>query len=42
MEEITGDITDKILEMASEFIPNRIITVRNNELPWLTNNIKKY
>ena len=40
MEEITDGITDKILESASESIPNRVITVRNNELPWLTNNIK--
>ena len=41
MEEITELMTDKILEKASESIPNRVITVRNNDLPWLTNNIKK-
>ena len=40
-EKITSNITDKILEIASQTIRNRKITVRNNELPWITTEIKK-
>ena len=41
IEKITSNITDKILEIASQTIPNRKITGRNNELPWITTEIKK-
>ena len=34
-------IADKMLEIGSLTIPNRIITVRQNELPWITNDIRR-
>ena len=34
-------LTNKLLEICSQIIPNRTITVRQNDLPWITNNIRK-
>ena len=34
-------ITDQISKLASKYIPNKIIKVRQSDPPWLTNNIKK-
>ena len=42
--EIDGKVralTDKMLEAVSETIPNKTITVRQNDLPWINNNIRK-
>lgn len=41
IDKITKTITETILSIASETIPNRIITIRNHDLPWITNEIKK-
>ena len=38
---IADKIADKMLEIGSLTIPNRIITVRQNELPWITNDIRR-
>ena len=34
-------ITDQISKLASKYIPNKTIKVRQSDSPWLTNNIKK-
>ena len=34
-------LTDQISKLASKYIPNKIIKVRQSDPPWLTNNIKK-
>ena len=34
-------LTDHISQLASKYIPNKTIKVRQSEPPWLTNNIKK-
>lgn len=39
-DSITGKITDEILQAANKCIPNRIITVRKDNPPWLTSRIK--
>ena len=41
INEIAQKFTDKILDIASDSIPNRIISCRKNDLPWITNEIKK-
>ena len=41
VEQITTEITKTIIEAAEKCIPNKIITVRKNEPPWLTNDVKK-
>ena len=38
---IADKTTDKMLEIGSLTIPNRIITVRQNELPWIINDIRR-
>lgn len=40
-DSITGKITDEILQAANKCIPNRIITVRKDNPPWLTSRIKR-
>ena len=39
--EITKNLTDTVLKLAADSIPNRIIAIRNNDLPWITSDIKK-
>ena len=34
-------LTDHISQLASKYIPNKTIKVRQSDPPWLTNNIKK-
>ena len=34
-------LTDQFSKLASKYIPNKIIKVRQSDPPWLTNNIKK-
>ncbi|VDI64806.1 Hypothetical predicted protein [Mytilus galloprovincialis] len=41
VEQFTTEITKTIIEAAEKCIPNKIITVRKNEPPWLTNDVKK-
>lgn len=41
LENSVHKFTAKILDVASECIPSRIITIRKNELPWITNEIRK-
>ena len=37
----TQNLSNKILQSANENIPNKIITVRHNDLPWLNNEIRR-
>ena len=41
IEGKVGALTDKLLKAASETIPNKTITVRQNDLPWINNDIRK-
>ena len=41
INDMATELTNKILEISSETIPNKIITVRQNDLPWINNNIRK-
>ena len=41
IDEITKNLTDTVLKLAADSIPNRIIAIRNNDLPWITSDIKK-
>ncbi|CAC5355799.1 unnamed protein product [Mytilus coruscus] len=41
IEDMTATITHIILDAADKCIPNKIITVRKDQPPWLTNEIKK-
>ncbi|KAK3085741.1 hypothetical protein FSP39_008065 [Pinctada imbricata] len=39
--ESANRITDKILEIASCRIPNKIVTIRKSDYPWINSNIRK-
>jgi hypothetical protein len=39
---ITNTITNTILDAAKKTIPNRYITVKKDNPPWITTKIKKY
>ena len=41
IDNIVQTVTNTLLEMAAETIPNRIITVRNGDLPWITTELRK-
>ena len=41
IDEITENLTVTILKLAADSIPNRIIAIRNNNLPWITSDVKK-
>ena len=41
INDIMTELTNEILDISSETIPNKIITVRQNDLPWLNYNIRK-
>ena len=41
LENIANSLSEHILKAASETIPNRVITVRQNDLPWITSEIRK-
>ena len=41
IDEITKNLTDTVLKLAADSIPNRIIAIRNNDLPWITSDIKQ-
>ena len=41
INDMATKLTNKILEISSETISNKVITVRQNDLPWINNNIRK-
>ena len=41
IDNIVQTVTNILLEMAAKTIPNRIITVRNGDLPWITTELRK-
>ena len=41
VDSITDEFSNKILEIAKKCIPNRQITVRPKDPPWLSNNIRR-
>ena len=42
INSITNTITNTILDAANKTIPNRYITVKKDNPPWITTKIKKY
>ena len=40
IDTCVSNLTESLLRVASNCIPNKIITVRQNDLPWLDNNTK--
>ena len=40
INEITNDVSKKILDTASSCIPNRVVAIRKDDLPWITKEIK--
>ena len=36
------NISDNIIKLSSQCIPNRDVLIRNNDPPWLDNNIRRY
>ena len=36
------NLTNKILHIAKECIPNRVVTIRPSDPPWITTTIKRY
>ena len=41
IDNIVQTFTNTLLEMSAETIPNRIITVRNGDLPWISTELRK-
>ena len=41
IDTCVSNFTESLLTVASKCIPNKIITIRQNDLPWLDNNTKK-
>ena len=41
VEEVAQNITNTILTCAKNTIPNKLVTIRPNDIPWLNNNIRK-
>ena len=41
IEESTKEITEKLLSLCKQFIPQKEVTVRPRDPPWLTNSIRK-
>ena len=41
LDQTAVNISDAIISSASETIPNKIVTIRPNDIPWLNNNIRK-
>ncbi|XP_045166981.2 uncharacterized protein LOC123530276 [Mercenaria mercenaria] len=41
LEKVTQDITESILSAASESIPNKVVTIRPNNIPWLNTKLRK-
>ena len=41
IDTIASELTEKLTEIATLHIPNKIVTIRQNDLPWLNNNIRQ-
>ena len=41
VDKYAENITERIIALANKHIPNKLITVRKSDPPWLTTNIKK-
>ena len=41
IDNIVKTFTSILLEIAAETIPNRMITVRNGDLPWISTELRK-
>ena len=37
-----NNITNTILEISKQCIPNKVIRVRSSDPPWITNSLKRY
>ncbi|XP_053383630.1 uncharacterized protein LOC128549901 [Mercenaria mercenaria] len=41
IDTYTNNITNQILSMSNKYIPNKIVTIRQSEPPWIHNDIRK-
>ena len=40
IDTIVSSLTEKMIEIFSVHIPNKMVTIRQNDLPWINNNIR--